>query len=74
MTRRTEKWPNHRPDADEIRAFLDQHGLTQREAAERIRVDPRTFRRYVSTDPEDYQSIPYVAWFTLVVKVRFDIP
>lgn len=56
------------PTVDDIRDFLDRNGLSQGDAAKLVKIDPRTFRWYVSaTKP---RPIPYAVWFTLTTRQR----
>lgn len=48
------------PSAEEIKAFLKEHGLTQTEAAKRVGVSDRQFRNYVSA--KGTTAMPEKVW------------
>ena len=55
------------PTTKEIREYLTAHGLSGAAAAQLVRVNPRTFRRYMAhTKP---LTVPYCVWYTLRDKV-----
>ena len=56
------------PTPEEIRTWLDNNDLTQGDAAKLAKIDPRTFRRYVSH--RGAQPIPYAVWFTIKTRQR----
>ena len=56
------------PSVEEIRDFLGRNDLSQTDAAQLVRVDPRTFRRYVAQSTP--AAMPYSVWFTLKTKQR----
>jgi transcriptional regulator with XRE-family HTH domain len=53
----------HRPDPVYLRGLIARSGLTQREVARRLGVEPRTVRRWL-TDPPQVQC-PYSAQVAL---------
>jgi transcriptional regulator with XRE-family HTH domain len=53
----------HRPDPAYLRGLIARSGLTQREVARRLGVEPRTVRRWL-TDPPQVQC-PYSAQVAL---------
>ena len=54
------------PTAAELRAWLDENGITQTAAAGMVQINPRTFRRYVRLD--NPTRVSYATWFTLLTK------
>jgi hypothetical protein len=57
---------NETPTAAELRTWLDDNSIHQTAAAGMVRVNPRTFRRYVNL--RNPTRIPYAVWFTLLTK------
>lgn len=55
----------HNTDPAYLRELLRAAGLTQKQAALKIGVTPRTMRRYLSTTAADKQAAPYVVQFAL---------
>jgi len=56
----------HDPRPEYLRALLTEAGLSQREAAARLGVDPRTMRYYLATeDAQRRAAAPYCVQYAL---------
>lgn len=60
------------PKPGELRAFMDQHGLSSRVVGQLLQTNPRQVRRW--TSPHDPTEMSYTAWHTLVTKVTGRVP
>lgn len=55
----------HNPDPAYLRGLLDQAGLSQRAAAERIGISERMMRYYLAPAGADHRPAPYTVQFAL---------
>ena len=53
----------HNPDPEYIRSLIEEAGLGQRGACEKIGIAPRTMRAFL--DPNDQRQAPYTVQFAL---------
>lgn len=57
---------NHNPDPRYLRGLIDQAGISQRKAAERLGIAERVMRYYLSDETSDgYRPAPYPVQFAL---------
>ncbi len=57
------------PTPDEIRALVQEEGLSRSEAAALVHVSRRAWEKWVTkADSNDHRAIPLAAWELLLIK------
>jgi transcriptional regulator with XRE-family HTH domain len=57
---------NHNPSPEYLRGLIESAGISQREAARRLKIDERTIRRYLTLSTnKSYIECPYVVQYAL---------